>query len=200
VSIGDGEGTTVLTIGALDLGVGRLINYMAKVCKGWAVAGDRKQIRVPTSGLLDPSAGDRPRGSIARGAKALDDLIRKTPGEKVVFGYSQGAQIAGQWLRTYAAKPDAPTTAELSFLLIGNPERRFGKQPWTKKITPDDTRYRVRDVARKGDRWANYKGVPAHRFAAMFGGTHTNYWKTDPFDPRGEVIEVSGFTQYVIVP
>lgn len=193
--------TTVLTIAALDLGADKAFNYMARVCNGWAVSGGKTQIQVKTTGALDPSAGDNPNGAIATAARNLNDLIFKVVGPKIVFGYSQGAQIAGEWLRRHGKTcPIQPS--ELSFLLIGNPERRFGKQPWTKKITPDDTPYGVRDVARRHDNWADYDPAvhPRNKIAAMFGKIHTNYWKTDPFGPDAQIVQRVGKTEYVIVP
>ncbi|MBU3752157.1 MAG: hypothetical protein FGM52_17225, partial [Mycobacterium sp.] len=83
---------TVLTVSPLDLGIDRRINYMRWVCRGWAGAGGRRQLQVKTPARLDPSAGDNPRGAIHVGALRLDELIRATPGPKVVLGYSQGAQ------------------------------------------------------------------------------------------------------------
>lgn len=194
--------TTVLTIPALDLGIDRGINYMRRICKGWAVAEGRRQVQVHTSGLLDPSAGDNPRGAIAQAANRLNTLIRLTSGPKVVLAYSQGAQIAGTWMRNYADNPHAPDPAELSFILLGNPERRFGKQPWTKKITPDTTQYRVRDVARRHDNWADYdpKVHPKTKLAAMFGSIHTNYWGVDLEGPNVRTIQKVGLTEYQIVP
>ncbi len=187
---------TVLTVSALDMGADRVINYMARVCRGFAVSNGRRQIQVKYPATLDPTG----TGSIAVGCDNLDRLIRSTPGPKIVLGYSQGAQVCGAWLRKYAARSDAPNPDELSFILIGNPERRYGQQPWTAKTTPDWTQYTVRDVARRDDHWANYRGVPANRFAAMFGGTHTSYWQTDIYDPAAEVIQVAGNTTYVVVP
>lgn len=192
--------TTVLTVAALDLGIDRAINYMAKVCNGYAVTGGRTQIQVPSRGLLDPSAGDDPNGSISRAADSLDALIRSTGGPKIAFGYSQGAQVCGTWLRRYAHRFDAPDHRDLSFLLIGNPERRFGKQPWTKKTTPDDTQYAVRDVARRGDNWADYHGTPANKFLAMFGKVHTNYFGVDLDGPDMQAIQHVGNTTYEIAP
>ena len=118
-----------------------------------------------------------------------------------MLGYSQGAQVVGAWLRKYAYSAGSPDNRDLQFLLIGNPERRFGKQPWTKRITLDNTKYTVRDVSRRGDKWANFQGKPTdNRILAMFGGTHTNYWDTDPYDPAAEVINTVGRTTYVLVP
>ena len=192
--------TTVFTISALDLGIDKTVNYMKKVCRGYAVQPGRTQVQVKYPATLDPS-GDSPTGSIQTGATNLDKLIRQTPGPKIVFGYSQGAQVAGAWLRKYPQLSDAPPAEELSFLLIGNPERKYGKQPWTKKITPDYTQYKVRDVARRNDNWADWHGSPNdNRIMALFGSIHCNYWNTDPYDPAAEVIKVAGNTTYVIVP
>ena len=67
--------------------------------------------------------------------------------------------------------------------------------------TPDWTQYTVRDVARRGDKWAHWQGKPTdNRILAMFGGTHTDYWRTDPYDPSGETIAVAGNTTYMLVP
>lgn len=190
--------TTVLTVGPLDLGLDRVVNYMRRVCRGYTVAKGRTQIQVKHPALLDPSAGDNPRGTIAVGARNLDALIMSVTGPKVVLAYSQGAQIAGTWMRNYAAAcPIQP--GELSFILIGNPERRYGQQPWTKKQTPDGTQYRVRDVTRRNDNWADWHGKPSdNRILAMFGSIHTNYWNVDP--NQGDVILTVGNTDYVVVP
>jgi hypothetical protein len=193
--------TTVLTVSALDLGIDRTVNYMKRVCNGFAVSKGNVQVQVKYPASLDPSAGDNPHGSIASGARKLNAAIRATKGPKVVLGYSQGAQVVGTWLRNYANKPDAPDPKELSFILIGNPERRFGKQPWTKKTTPDDTQYHVRDVTRQGDNWADYnpKTHSTNKIAALFGSVHTNYWRVNIYDPSADTVEVVGNTEYVRV-
>jgi hypothetical protein len=188
--------TTVLTVSALDLGIDRTINYMKRVCKGFAVADGRTQVQVKYPATLDPNG----TGSIAIGCDNLNTLIRATPGPKIVLGYSQGAQVCGAWLRKYARYWDAPPATELSFILIGNPERRYGQQPWTKKITPDDSQYMVRDVARRGDNWADWQGQTSNRFLALFGKVHTNYWGTDIYDPNAEIVKTVGNTTYVRVP
>ena len=194
--------TTVLTVSALDMGVHKTINYMARVCKGYAVKPGHRQVQVKYPAALDPSAGTNPRGSIHVGSTNLDRLIRSTPGPKIVLGYSQGAQVAGTWLRRFAHVAGAPSPDELSFLLIGNPERKYGQQPWTVKQTPDDTQYAVRDVSRRHDNWADYSKAKhgGNRILAMFGSVHTNYWNTDPYGSEAEVIRTVGNTEYVIVP
>ncbi len=194
--------TTVLTVSALDLGVDKTINYMKRVCRGYAVTGGRTQVQVRYPAMLDPSAGDKPSGSIQVGARRLDGLIRSLDGPLTVLGYSQGAQVAGTWLRMFASRADAPDPERLSFILIGNPERKYGRQPWTLKVTPDTTQYRVRDVTRRGDNWADYD--PArhgkNKALAMFGSIHTNYWGVDLFGPAAETVRTVGNTEYVIVP
>ena len=187
----------VLTVAPLDLGAHHRVNYMGRVCRKFATTGGRTQVPVMYPARLDSDG----TGSIAAGADNLDQAIRDTPGDKIVLGYSQGAQVVGAWLRKYAYSAGSPDNRDLQFLLIGNPERRFGKQPWTKRITLDNTKYTVRDVSRRGDKWANFQGKPTdNRILAMFGGTHTNYWDTDPYDPAAEVINTVGRTTYVLVP
>jgi hypothetical protein len=194
--------TTILTVSALDLGINKSINYMGRVCKGFAAQPNRKQIQVKYPATLDPSAGDNRKGSIYTGATNLDKLIRATPGPKIVFGYSQGAQVAGTWLRRYAHLADAPPLNELSFLLIGNPERKYGQQPWTKKQTPDNTQYTVRDVSRRHDNWSDYnpKVHGTNKIRALFGSIHTNYWNSNPYDAKASIIKTVGNTTYVLIP
>lgn len=194
--------STVITISALDLGIDKSINYMSKVCQGYAVKQGHTQIQVKYPATLDPSAGDNPKGSIYTGATNLDKIIRSTPGPKIVFGYSQGAQVAGTWLRTYGNRFGSPSPYELSFLLIGNPERKYGQQPWTKKQTPDDIKYTVRDVSRRHDNWSDYspKKHGTNRILAMFGSIHTNYWNSDPYDANASIVKIAGNTTYVLIP
>ena len=194
--------TTVLTVSAMDMGISNTVNYMGRVCRGYAKKPGRKQVQVKYPATLDPSAGDNTNGSIFIGSTNLNKLIRATPGPKIVFGYSQGAQVAGTWMRRFAHLPDAPPAAELTFLLIGNPERRYGQQPWTAKQTPDYTQYTVRDVSRRHDNWADYSKARhgGNRIPAMFGGIHNNYWQTDPYGINAEVVKIAGNTSYVIVP
>lgn len=190
--------TAVLTVSALDFGADKLINYMARVCRRFAVSDGRTQVQVKYPAMLDPDA----TGSIAVGCENLNKLIRTIKGPKIVLGYSQGAQVCGSWLTRYANNALSPPPAELSFVLIGNPERRFGRQPWTKRVTPDDTRYSVRDVARRHDNWADYDPSvhPKNKLAAMFGKIHTNYWNVDVYDTSAETVAVNGNTTYVRVP
>lgn len=171
---------------------------MRRVCRGFAVADGRVQVQVSYPATLDPS-GDSPTGSIQVGASRLDAAIRATAGQKIVFGYSQGAQVCGAWMRRFAHKPGAPSPDELTFLLIGNPEREFGHPPWVKRTTPNYTQYRVRDVARRDDGWCNWDGS-LRRKVGMLGAVHLQYWQTDPYGSEVEVVNVVGGTTYVVAP
>lgn len=187
--------TSVLTVSALDLGADRLVNYMKRICNGFAVAPGRVQVRVKTPATLDPSMGENVNGSIYRGAILLDEAIRTTPGPKIVLGYSQGAQVASTWLRLNAYRADAPPASELSFIFCGNPERRYGQKPKCPQYTPEDTRYAIRDLARPGDNFADHQGDNTALLPA-----HLTYWDADPFDPRAQIQKVVGNTNYVLLP
>ena len=184
---------SVLTVSALDLGLDRAINYMKKICNGFAVAPGHTQVRVKTPATLDPSMGDNVNGSIYQGAVKLDEAIRTTDGPKIVLGYSQGAQVASTWLRLNAYRADAPFHGDLSFIFVGNPERRYGQKPRCPKFTPEDTQYIIRDVARAGDNFADNSGDNRFLIPAQL-----TYWNVDPFG--GQVVKIAGNTTYVVVP
>lgn len=154
------------------------------------------------------------RGSIPDGVAALDRAIRDTSGEVLVFAHSQGAQVVSRWLRTcVTADP-----ARISFLLIGNPLRRYGGYGVGRKefdgmiglATPSGTGYRVTDVALQYDGWADdpaLSGFWAHRNAAsdrigIHGGKgiHAMGYRTaDLNDPARKTFQESR-TQYVLLP
>jgi hypothetical protein len=187
--------TTVITISGLDLGTDKAINYMKRICGGFAVKSGNTQIQLRYPATLDPNS----TGSIRIGADNLNSLIRATPGPKIVLGYSQGAQVAGAWLRKFAHAPNAPNPSQLSFVLVGNPERKYGQPPTVKNSTPDYTQYRVWDVARRDDGWCNWDGS-LRRKIGMLGRVHLQYWNTDPYNLKNEVVKVVGNTTYVVAP
>lgn len=117
-------------------------------------------VKVPTDATLDLAhvngvIGED--GAIADGAYSLDELLLDDNGEKLVFGYSQGAQIAGFWLRNFA-----PTTsvdrATTSLLLVGDPENTYGV-PWAPRV-PTDTGFDVTEVWAQYDGWAEWPTRP----------------------------------------
>jgi hypothetical protein len=197
-------GTTVLTVEGLDFGI---VDLMPRVLRRFATADGRtrQRVRFPAS---------TSKTSISAGVTALDRDVRATQGEKVVLAHSQGAQVASGWLRGYADKPDAPPAAELSFILIGNPQRRLGGRPNGKGFdgkplhaTPDDTQYRVVDICRRWDGWANADNWPDHpdvkaRVRLLLGMMfdHSHYDGVGVNDPANRVRAVVGNTIYIVAP
>ena len=129
--------------------------------------------RVPTAASLDLSHVDGvfgENGPISAGAARLDDRLVADPGEKLVFGFSQGAQIAGFWLRNYApTSAVAPDTT--SFLLVGDPENTYGV-PWAPKV-PIDSGFAVTELWSQYDGWADWPArfsllAAANAVAGMF--------------------------------
>lgn len=64
--------------------------------------------------------------NIAGGVTALNSKLNSTAGDILVFGYSEGAQVATKWLRDHGTSSPVTPTDRLKFLLIGNAERRYG--------------------------------------------------------------------------
>lgn len=62
----------------------------------------------------------------ATGAQNLDAWLRNAGGQTVVVvGHSEGSQVACKWLREYAPTSSVDPS-KVSFILGGNPERRYG--------------------------------------------------------------------------
>ena len=111
-------------------------------------------------------------GWVAVNPRGAPSVSTETPvveagGRLLVFGHSEGSQVAGRWMEAYAVADSTPTN-ELSFILLGNPERKYGRPPWDVNFTGADTitpgcKYNVKDVTRLGDGWSNYPS-PANRF------------------------------------
>jgi hypothetical protein len=69
-------------------------------------------------------------------------------------------------------------------------------------LTPDTTQYRVKDIARRGDGWANWPDpatpLAVARVVAGLLTTHMNYFRVDVDDPDPISVQVVGNTAYVI--
>lgn len=130
-------------------------------------------VKVPTKAALDLSYKNGvfgENGPISAGAATLDGRLAADSGDKVVFGYSQGAQIANFWLRNYAPASSVQQ-ATTSFLLVGDPENTYGV-PWTPNV-PTNTGFAVTEVWRQYDGWADWPArfsllAVANAVAGMF--------------------------------
>ena len=200
-----GDMTTVLTLSGLTYNV---VDYMGDALHGFANSPGHVR-----KAVIYPAAASSK--SIPAGVVALDEAIRSTGGDLVVLAHSQGAQVVGGWLREFAGRPDAPSPDRLSFILIGNPERRLGWNPERKGFdgepllpTPDDTQYRVLDITRRWDGWGNADNWPdggpglKDKAHLMFGQAtdHTDYSKVALDDPEMKIRAQVGNTTYLVAP
>ena len=194
--------TTVLTLEPLDYNLGG--NTLVWELRGAPCAG-REVVKVDYPASLG-------RNSIDDGVSALDALIHSTPGPKLVFGHSQGAQVASRWLRTHADGPDAPPANELSFLFIGNPLRKYGGyivgRPEVDGViglpTRNDTPYTVTDIALQYDGWADAPTGPGTLAAlnaaqGKFARHSLGYFTADADDPNRKTYQ-ENTTTYVLLP
>lgn len=190
---------TVLTLEPLQFGQGPVI---AKQLQGSMCSGDNvcKSVKYPAS--LSPT-------SIPTGAAALNKMINAESGPVIVFGYSEGAQVAGKWMQQYGTGPNAPDPSKVSFVLIGDPNRKYGGVDYqlAQKLhisIPTDTQYQVTDIARQYDFWADTPAKLTDAFVrknAIAGSmfVHTDYTQVNPNDPRN-VKFTEGNITYVTVP
>ncbi|CQD25004.1 PE family protein [Mycolicibacterium conceptionense] len=133
----------------------------------------------PATGLSDVSFDT----SVARGVLSLNNAVLSTPGEKIVVGYSQSANIATREkrnlaeLRTQGAT--VPAADELSFVFVANPNRPNGgilarfEGLYIPLLgvsfdgaTPDDE-YQTIDVAREYDLIADFPKYPLNLLADL---------------------------------
>ncbi len=132
--------------------------------------------------------------NIDDGVDALDTKLRSTSGEILVFAYSQGCHVAQKWLRLHGHPAPVTPTERVSFLLIGNPSRKYGGFSYRHSTfdavadtvgLPDPledgtstVHYRVTDLARQYDGVADFPGAQDIQTAIESIGGVT----TDPAD------------------
>lgn len=194
--------TTVLTLEPLDfnvLGNTLKLQLRGKPCKGNTVI------------KVDYPASFAPK-SIDLGVAALHDALRKVTGPKLVFAHSQGAQVVSRWLRKYTNTFEAPPPSEVSFLLIGNPLRKFGGyiigKPevggQTGLPTLNNTPYAVTDITMQYDGWSDMPTKPG-KWALLNASQGKNkrhcygYLTADMDDPKRKVYQ-ENTTTYVMLP
>lgn len=190
-------GTTVLTVAPLGG------HDMSDWCGGWARRAGHTVIPVPSS-------ADLTLRSIPDAAEQLEllahQVLASSEDDVVVLAHSQGCQVAGMWLANYAnADP-----SRLSFILTGNLERAYfgyaaNKVSWIPKgnirgLTPNDTAFRVLDIGRERDAWANFPGGLWAMLRLPFSPAHLNYDSVDPDNLEPLSSKVVGHTTYVTVP
>ncbi|WP_135453613.1 PE-PPE domain-containing protein [Mycobacterium sp. DL99] len=172
----------------------------------------------PATGLTDISFDT----SVARGVLSLNNAVLNTPGDKVVVGYSQSANIATREKRNLAELraqgAPVPSPDELSFVFVANPNRPNGGILARFEglyipilgvsfdgATPDDE-YKTIDVARQYDLIADFPKYPLNLLAdlnALMGYVylHPNYGSSvvDLNDPSKYSSYTSGNTTYYLM-
>lgn len=126
-----------------------------------------------------------------QGVTALNTALANTSGQVVVFGYSEGAQVANDWITLYGMKPGAPSPANLSFFLIGNPQRQVGgyivgtgqNGNSIYPALPANEPYQITDLARQFDGWGDWpasgnQDAIKEAICGMFF-THDHYQQVD---------------------
>lgn len=103
------------------------------------------------------------------GVAKLDAAINSTPGHKVVVGHSLGSLVAQHWLVRHGKTSSVPVN-ELEFVFGGNSIHRFNgqnnKKPDHAAVVAEvkDTRYKVVDIVRQYDIWADYPSNAAGKY------------------------------------
>lgn len=142
---------------------------------------------------------DLTKASIPTGIANIDGAIRATPGTVIVLAYSQGAQVASEWMRRHARDATVPGPDRLTFVLFGNPLRASGGEKvgnptsrTTGLATPTDTPWHIVDVARRYDGFAdspedksNEDAVRNANLGKLF--IHPHYEDVDLGDPSLQI-------------
>jgi diacyltrehalose acyltransferase len=141
------------------------------------------------------------------GVPILGDAIKSTSEPIIVFGFSEGAQVAEQWLWQHANDADNPKN--LTFVVVGNSTRAYGGSlnsgPGSFGEVWPQSQYQVIDVARQYDYSADFPNNPSPYFLlavvnALAGGLGTHdYTGVNLYDPANTVFKVGNIT-YVLVP
>ena len=143
---GDGANVTAATPAATNAGVATMImggtgnpvpnnTYLTNVYNAYIQPHIAPQTAIPT-GLTTPEQGFPLTGlnsltfdtSVAQGRQILQQAIAAQPAgtQTVVFGFSQSATIATEYLQGIANGSIPPPSTQLSFVLAGNPNNPNG--------------------------------------------------------------------------
>jgi hypothetical protein len=149
------------------------------------------------------------KDSISKGVTLLDKHLRATKGNIIVIGQSQGAQVASHWMRKYANDKNAPGADRLMFILTGNPTSSRGGYVIGKKevggttgvATPTTTKWRIIDVARRYDGWADGQKRSEYwankNSDAGRSSDHHKYYTVNLYDST-HTVWTNGNTLYVL--
>ncbi|MGB6049559.1 MAG: PE-PPE domain-containing protein, partial [Rhodococcus sp. (in: high G+C Gram-positive bacteria)] len=127
-----------------------------------------------------------------------------TTGQQIVFAYSEGARATKRWLEENAGQVGAPSPQELSFVLMGNPTRKYGGADRDFDTFPE-TEYKVLDVSREYDAASDFPDNPFNLLALLnasagFMFTHQDYEQVDIYSPANYVWTEGNIITYVFVP
>ncbi|MDG4666900.1 PE-PPE domain-containing protein [Mycobacterium sp. 236(2023)] len=127
-----------------------------------------------------------------------------TTGKQIVFAYSQGARVAGRWLIENEGTEGAPSVEDMSFVLMGNPSRKYGGSDRDWEANFPETAYKVIDVSQEYDLASDFPDDRNNWLAminanAAFFFTHQDYETVDIYD-EANYVWVEGNTTYVFVP
>ena len=145
---------------------------------------------------------------VPAGETALNTaMAAQSDGPYTVFAYSQGAEVAEQWIKQHADDPDAPDPADVKFVLIGNPTRVYGGTGSLFGETVPPSQYQVVDISREYDFVSDFPNQPFSPFYllaianAMAGlaTVHLNYQDVNVDDPANTEWR-AGNTTYILVP
>ena len=192
--------TTVLTLPGLGGDVG---GYMSEWLHGFAGKGyDHVPVDYPAAaGTASITAG------VHQLQEAITQTLRVGGGPIVVLAHSQGAEVVSEWMDEHA--DTGPPPGSLRFILTGNPRRRLGGAgmggwDWRPVGRTPETRYRVTDIARRWDGWANkdnYPGRAGGNWFKLWWGRFTVHSDYRDVTVAGcTVRETSGNTTYLIHP
>lgn len=160
--------------------------------------------------------------SRTEGIEKFEQVLKITyqPGEKIVaVGISGSANVLSNKLATLQASRDAglptPSPSDLSFVLIGNPNRPnggvFARFPGHRyrDTTFDgampDTDYQVTDISWQWDPVSDFPTYPLNAVAVLnsaigYVTLHSVYFPADPTDPSTIVQDVTvGNTRYLLL-
>lgn len=144
--------------------------------------------------------------SLAEGVLGVQQAVQDTPGDKIVYGYSQGASVVSVWIASYGRTASAPPHDELAFVVTGNAQR--AKNGLVAEFVPvvatPNTDYQVIDVSREYDGFSDFPDHPLDLVAtanALAGivYVHTNYSDVDLYS-TDNLIAKDGNITYVLVP